>query len=105
MTDLPRLSQMVINFYGLPKVSKMTINFFHLYPRYSHLFVKNISNKEFASKNNYPESDSNSESDSNLELDSNSDCHSDPDPDSDFSSVFMNLGIFIFLILYFHSSK
>ena len=52
---------------------------------------------------------SESESDFNFAINSVSDfdstSNSDSDSESDFSSVFMNLDICIFFILYLHSSK
>ena len=52
---------------------------------------------------------SESELDSNFAINSVSDfdsgSESDSESESDFSSVFMNLDIFIFFILYFNSSK
>ena len=52
-------------------------------------------------KNFYAES----EAYSSLAINSVSDYDSNSDSDSDFSSVFMNLDICIFFILYLHSSK
>ena len=45
------------------------------------------------------------EADSNLVINSVSDSDSDSDSESDFSSVFMNLEIRIFFILYLHFSQ
>ena len=48
---------------------------------------------------------SESESDFNFAINSVSDFDSASESESDFSSVFMNLDICIFFILYLHSSK
>ena len=40
-----------------------------------------------------------------LDFDSASECNSNSESESDFSSVFMNLGICVFFILYLYSSK
>ena len=55
--------------------------------------------------NDYSLSDSNSDFGFDSVSDSNSDSDSDSYSDSDFKSVFMNLDMFIFFVLYLHSSK
>ena len=66
---------------------------------------KNLWVKIIKTKMSYSES----ESDFNFAINSVSDFHSasesNSESESDFSSVFMNLDICIFFILYLHSSK
>ena len=78
----PSSCYMAINFIDLPIVSKITRQ-------------ADINNY------NYSESGSNFNFDSILRSDSNSDC----DCDCDSTLVFLNSVIFIFFILYLHSSK
>ena len=70
---------------------------------------KNVRVKLINSKMTYSESQShfsfgiNSVSDFDFVSKSNS--NSEPESESDFSSVFMNLDVCVFFILYLHSSK
>ena len=64
-------------------------------------FTLNYWNVKIESKMIHSES----ESDFNFAINSVSDFDSASESESDFSSVFMNLDICIFFILYLHSSK
>ena len=67
--------------------------------------TKNVWVKFITNKMTYSESESDFSFAINSVSDFDSASKSDSDTESDFSSVFMNLDICIFFILYLHSSK
>ena len=92
----------------LLKVNKVTTTFLdkQSFKKQPSMYCENME-KIIESKMTYLKSEPESEPDSKFAINSvsNVDSDSDSDSDSDFSSGSMNLLIFVFFILYLHSSK
>ena len=85
--------------FNLPKVNKITTKFL------TCLKLSYMLKHKIESEMTYSESDSNFVINSVSDFNSASESDSDSEYESNFSSVFMNLDICIFFILYLHSSK